>query len=149
MDYEAEIAVVIGRTLDRADEADAWPAVAAVTAANDMTCRDVMKRTGWPVLAKSFPGFTPLGASLLSRDRVPGPDAIGVRSWVRGEARQDSTSADMIFSIPELLARISRYAVLRPATWSSPAPPPGPARTAATSCGPATPSASRSTESCP
>lgn len=114
MDYEAEIAVVIGRTLDRADEADAWPAVAAVTAANDMTCRDVMKRTGWPVLAKSFPGFTPLGASLLSRDRVPGPDAIGVRSWVRGEARQDSTSADMIFSIPELLARISRYAVLRP-----------------------------------
>ncbi|GAA0574427.1 fumarylacetoacetate hydrolase family protein [Actinomadura livida] len=114
MDYEAEIAVVIGRTLDHAAEADAWAAVAAVTAANDMTCRDVMKRTGWPVLAKSFPGFTPLGASLLSRDRVAGPDAIGVRSWVRGEQRQDSSSADMIFPIPELLARISRYAVLHP-----------------------------------
>jgi 2-keto-4-pentenoate hydratase/2-oxohepta-3-ene-1,7-dioic acid hydratase in catechol pathway len=114
MDYEAEIAVVIGRTLDHAAEADAWAAVAAVTAANDMTCRDVMKRTGWPVLAKSFPGFTPLGASLLSRDRLAGPDAIGVRSWVGGEPRQDSSSADMIFPIPELLARISRYAVLHP-----------------------------------
>ncbi|TDC54769.1 fumarylacetoacetate hydrolase family protein [Actinomadura sp. KC345] len=114
MDYEAEIAVVIGRTLDRAGEADAWAAVAAVTAANDMTCRDVMKRTGWPVLAKSFAGFTPLGGSLLARDEVAGPDAIGVRSWVGGEPRQDSTSSDMIFPIPELLARISRYAALHP-----------------------------------
>ncbi|MGP4022837.1 fumarylacetoacetate hydrolase family protein [Actinomadura sp. 3N407] len=114
MDYEAEIAVVIGRTLDHTAEDDAWSAVAAVTAANDMTCRDVMKRTSAPVLAKSFPGFTPLGASLLGRHEIAGPDAIGVRSWVRGESRQDSTSADMIFPIPELLARISRYAVLHP-----------------------------------
>jgi len=114
MDYEAEIAVVIGRTLDRAAEREAWPAVAAITAANDMTARDVMKRTGAPVLAKSFPGFTPLGPSLLGRDAITDPGAIGVRCRVGGELRQDSSSADMIFAIPELLARISRYAVLRP-----------------------------------
>ncbi|MFA1546560.1 fumarylacetoacetate hydrolase family protein [Actinomadura chokoriensis] len=114
MDYEAEIAVVIGRTLDRAAESEAWSAVAAITAANDMTARDVMKRTGTPALAKSFPGFTPLGASLLARDAIADPDAIGVRSWVGDERRQDSSSADMIFAIPELLARISRYAALRP-----------------------------------
>lgn len=113
-DYEAEIAVVIGRTLDRAAEDRAWDAVAAITAANDMTARDVMKATGTPALAKSFPGFTPLGASLLARDAIPDPAAIGVRAHVRGELRQDSSSGDMIFAIPELLARISRYAVLRP-----------------------------------
>ncbi|MFB4316273.1 fumarylacetoacetate hydrolase family protein [Actinomadura sp. 21ATH] len=114
MDYEAEIAVVIGRTLDRAAERECWPAVAAVTAANDLTARDVMRRTAAPVLAKSFPGFTPLGASLLGRDGIADPDAIGVRCRVGGEPRQDSSSADMIFPIPELLARISRYAALRP-----------------------------------
>ncbi|MFI0354449.1 fumarylacetoacetate hydrolase family protein [Actinomadura sp. 9N407] len=114
MDYEAEIALVIGRTLDRAAERDAWPAVAAVTAANDLTARDVMKRTSAPVLAKSFPGFTALGGSLLSLDEIADPGAIGVRSWVGGERRQDCTGADMIFAIPELLARISRYAALRP-----------------------------------
>ncbi|NVI85874.1 fumarylacetoacetate hydrolase family protein [Actinomadura sp. BRA 177] len=114
MDYEAEIAVVIGRTLDRAAEDETWSAVAAITAANDMTARDVMKRTGTPALAKSFPGFTPLGASLLGRDEVPDPDMIGVRCLVGGEPRQNSSSADMIFAIPELLARISRYAALRP-----------------------------------
>ncbi len=114
MDYEAEIALVIGRTLDRASEDRAWSAVAAITAANDMTARDVMKRTGAPVLAKSFPGFTPLGASLLGRDAIADPESIGVRGHVGGELRQDSSSADMIFAIPELLARISRYAALRP-----------------------------------
>ena len=114
MDYEAEIAVVVGRTLDHATEADAWDAVAALTAANDMTARDVMRRTSAPVLAKSFPGFTPLGASVLSRDAFPDPEAIGVRCHVGDELRQDSGSADMIFAIPELLARISRYAALHP-----------------------------------
>jgi 2-keto-4-pentenoate hydratase/2-oxohepta-3-ene-1,7-dioic acid hydratase in catechol pathway len=114
MDYEAEIAVILGRPLYRAAERDAWAAVAAVTAANDLTARDVMRTTAAPVLAKSFPGFTALGASLLSRDEVADSCAIGVRAWVNGEPRQHGSSADMIFSIPELLARISWYAALRP-----------------------------------
>ncbi|MFF5261936.1 fumarylacetoacetate hydrolase family protein [Actinomadura viridis] len=113
-DYEAEIAVVLGRPLYRASAADAWAAVAAVTAANDFTARDVMRRTSAPTLAKSFPGFTALGASVLSRDEIADPDAIGVRAFVNGELRQEGSSADMIFPIPELLARISWYAALHP-----------------------------------
>ncbi|MEU6034447.1 fumarylacetoacetate hydrolase family protein [Actinomadura sp. NPDC047616] len=114
LDYEAEIAVVLGRPLYRAAASEAWDAVAAVTAANDLTARDVMRATAAPVLAKSFPGFTALGASLLGRDEIADSAAIGVRAWVNGEPRQDATSAAMIFPIPELLARVSWYAALRP-----------------------------------
>jgi 2-keto-4-pentenoate hydratase/2-oxohepta-3-ene-1,7-dioic acid hydratase in catechol pathway len=111
---EAEIAVVIGRRLYRADERDVWSAVAGVTAGNDLTARDVMKQTGVPALAKSFPGCTPLGASVRAVADVPDLDAIGVRGWVNGALRQDDTSADMLWSIPELLARISWFAALEP-----------------------------------
>jgi 2-keto-4-pentenoate hydratase/2-oxohepta-3-ene-1,7-dioic acid hydratase in catechol pathway len=114
LDAEAEIAVVIGRRLYRADERDVWPAVAGVTAGNDLTARDVMKQTGAPVLAKSFPGCTPLGASVLAAADIADVAAIGVRGWVNGELRQDDTSADMLWSIPELLARISWFAALEP-----------------------------------
>jgi 2-keto-4-pentenoate hydratase/2-oxohepta-3-ene-1,7-dioic acid hydratase in catechol pathway len=114
LDGEAEIAVVIGRRLHRADERDVWSAVAGITASNDITARDVMKATGTPALAKSFPGCTPLGASILPAEAVADPAAIGVRGWVDGVLRQDDTSADMIWPITELLARISWFAVLEP-----------------------------------
>ncbi|MFS3127939.1 fumarylacetoacetate hydrolase family protein [Nocardioides sp. Bht2] len=114
LDYEAEIAVVIGRRLHRAQPADVWDAVAGLTAANDMTARDVMRRTATPVLAKSFPGCNPLGSSLCSPDEFTDPDAIQVRSWVNGELRQDDTSAGMIFDIPDLVSRISWFAALEP-----------------------------------
>ena len=114
LDAEAEIAVVIGRRLYRADERDVWPAVAGVTAGNDVTARDVMQQTGSPALAKSFPGCTPLGASVRAAADISDVSAIGVRGWVNGELRQDDTSADMLWSIPELLARISWFAALEP-----------------------------------
>lgn len=114
MDYEGEIAVVIGRRLYRAAAEETWPAVAAVTAANDVTARDVMRATSAPVLAKSFPGFTPLGSSVLGAEEIPDPERIGVRTWVNAALRQRDTSAGMIFPIPELLARISWCAALEP-----------------------------------
>ncbi len=114
LDYEGEIAVVIGRRLHRAQPEQVWESVAGLTAANDMTARDVMRRTVIPVLAKSFPGCNPMGASLCSPDEFADPNAIQVRSWVNGELRQDDTSAGMIFDIPDLVARISWYAALEP-----------------------------------
>ena len=114
LDGEAEIAMVIGRRLYRADERDVWSAVAGITAGNDVTARDVMKQTGVPALAKSFPGCTPLGASVQAVADIADLSSIGVRSWVNGELRQDDTSADMLWSIPELLARISWFAALEP-----------------------------------
>jgi 2-keto-4-pentenoate hydratase/2-oxohepta-3-ene-1,7-dioic acid hydratase in catechol pathway len=88
--------------------------VAGVTAGNDLTARDVMKATSVPTLAKSFPGCTPLGGSVLAADAIADPEAIGVRGWVDGVLRQDDTSADMIWSIAELLARLSWFAALQP-----------------------------------
>lgn len=114
MDYEGEIAIVLGRRLYQASPAEVWPAVAAITAANDLTARDVMRRTATPALAKSFPGFTALGAGVTSLDEVPDPDHLTVATWVNGEARQRDTSAGMIFPVPDLLSRISWYAALEP-----------------------------------
>ncbi|MGD9987333.1 fumarylacetoacetate hydrolase family protein [Pseudonocardia sp.] len=114
LDGEAEIAVVVGRRMYRVDARDAWSHVAGITAANDLTARDVMVRTGNPTLAKSFPGCTPIGASVLPAEAVADPDAIGVRGLVDGVLRQDSTSADMIWPITELLSRISWFAALEP-----------------------------------
>lgn len=114
MDYEGEIAVLVGRRLYQAPPEDVWPSVAGITAANDMTARDVMRTTSAPTLAKSFPGFNPLGASVCSLDEFADPDCIRVRTWVNDELRQDDTSAGMIFPVAELLSRISWFAALEP-----------------------------------
>ncbi|MER7003774.1 fumarylacetoacetate hydrolase family protein [Dactylosporangium sp. NPDC000555] len=114
MDYEGEIAIVIGRRLYRAAAEQVWPSVAGITAANDMTARDVMRATAAPTLAKSFPGFNPLGASVCTVDEFADRDRIPIRTWLNGELRQDDTSDGMIFSVPDLLARISWFAALEP-----------------------------------
>ena len=114
MDAEAEIAVVVGRRLYQADPDECWAGVAGFVAANDMTARDVMRDTAIPALAKSFPGFKPLGSSLCTLDEFEDPRAVPVRSWCNGELRQDDTSAGMIFPVDDLLSRISQYAVLEP-----------------------------------
>lgn len=114
MDYEGEIAIVVGTRLYCADEADVWPAIAGITAANDLSARDVMRRTATPTLAKSFPGFNPLGASLLSVDEITDRDRITVRTTLNGVVVQDDDSSGLIFPIADLLARISRYAALEP-----------------------------------
>lgn len=113
-DYEGEIAVVVGRRLFECAPAEVWPAIAGVTTANDMTARDVMRTTGLPVLAKSFPGFTPLGPSVGEVHDFAAPDAIGIRTWLNGVAVQQDSSAGMIFPVEELISRLSRYVSLEP-----------------------------------
>ncbi|MEU5098960.1 fumarylacetoacetate hydrolase family protein [Streptomyces sp. NPDC020996] len=113
-DYEGEIAVVVGRRLYQAAASEVWPAVAGITAANDMTARDVMRTTGTPALAKSYPGFTPLGASVCTPDALADREAITVRTRVNGQLVQDDTSAGMIFPVADLLSRLSWFAALEP-----------------------------------
>ncbi|WP_432974105.1 fumarylacetoacetate hydrolase family protein [Dactylosporangium sp. CA-233914] len=114
VDYEGEIALVIGQRMYQTPAAQAWSHVAGITGANDVTARDVMVASGNPALAKSFPGFGALGASVIELAAVADRAAIPIRTTVNGEIRQDSTSTDLIFAVPELLARISRYAALEP-----------------------------------
>ncbi|MDV8009233.1 fumarylacetoacetate hydrolase family protein [Rhodococcus sp. IEGM 1318] len=114
LDYEGELAVVIGRHMCDVSEEHAWDYVAAITAANDSTARDVMKATDNPTLGKSFPQFSAIGPTLLPLSCVENRDDIAVRSWVNSEPRQDSSTRELVYSVPELLARISRFALLLP-----------------------------------
>lgn len=114
LDYEAEIAAVISRPMYRVDHRDAWKYVAAYTGGNDMTARDVMRQTSTPVLAKSFAGCKPIGASLRTVHAAEDLDGIRVRSFVNGELRQEDTSDGMVWSITELLSRLSWFAPLQP-----------------------------------
>lgn len=114
LDYEGEIAAVISRRMYRVDPRDAWSYVAAVTAGNDMTARDVMRQTATPVLAKSFAGCKPIGASLRSVHAAEDLDSVRVRSYVNGDLRQDDNSDGMLWCITELLSRLSWFAPLEP-----------------------------------
>ena len=114
IDYEGEIAAIIGTAVFEAEADTAIRAVAGVATANDVTARDVMRRTGNPSLAKSFPGFGQVGSFIGSLESMGGPDAIDLRVTVNGVVRQTDCSAGMLLSIGSLIALISRYVALRP-----------------------------------
>lgn len=125
LDYEAEVAILIGQRLANADLSGAWAAVAGITAANDMTARDIMRTTNAPFLAKGFDGFSPIGPSVRTVDELAPDFDVAVRSWVNGELRQEGRTGDFIFAVADLLARISRYSTLQPGDVVLTGTPPG------------------------
>lgn len=125
LDYEAEVAIVIGTELSDATPEQAWAAVAGITPANDMTARDVMKRVGNPGFAKGFDGFSPIGPTVLTADELAPDFDLRVRGYVNGELRQDGRTSDFIFSVPDLLSRLSKFATLCPGDVVLTGTPPG------------------------
>jgi 2-keto-4-pentenoate hydratase/2-oxohepta-3-ene-1,7-dioic acid hydratase in catechol pathway len=121
VDYEGELVLVIGTRAERVAEQDAWRCVAGVTAANDVSARDVQlgrgaHTTGPNVgLAKSFDTFKPLGPALLTADELNPDTPMRIETRVDGEVRQSSTTANLIFGIGRLVSAISHYATLEPA----------------------------------
>jgi len=117
VDYEAELAVVIGRTARDVSEADALDYVLGYTCANDVSARDWQLRLDrqW-ARGKGFDTFCPLGPALVTADEVPDPNALGIRTRVSGEELQSSSTADMIFSVREIVAYLSRGMTLLPGT---------------------------------
>ncbi len=112
VEHEAELCVVVGRTLRRVSRADAASAVFAVTAANDVTARDLQKKDVQFTRGKGFDTFCPIGAAL---ETEPGPlDALRVIARVGGVERQNGAVADMIWPVDELLAYISAVMTLNP-----------------------------------
>ncbi|MGH9088479.1 MAG: fumarylacetoacetate hydrolase family protein [Acidimicrobiales bacterium] len=114
VDYEGEIAVVLQSPLFDSSPQEAAAAVGAVAAANDVTARDVMRETGNPSLAKSFPGFGQLGSAVIDPAESGGFDAISLRTSVNGGERQSDTGAGMILPVGDLLSLLSRHVLLRP-----------------------------------
>lgn len=124
-DYEAELAVVIGRRARHVPLDRALSHVLGYCCANDLSCRDLQFLSGQWLLGKTLDKFMPLGPYLVTADQVPNPQALGVRCFVNGAIRQDSSTADMIFSVAELISYISRYMTLEPGDIISTGTPQG------------------------
>jgi len=116
VDYEAELAVVIGRTARKVSEADALQYVLGYTCANDVSARDCqIRRDKQWARAKGFDTFCPLGPCLVVDPEV-NPGAFPIRSRLNGEVMQNSSTADMIFPVPCLVSYLSHQFTLRPGT---------------------------------
>src|SRR2546423_13522787 len=105
VEHEGEIGVVLGKTLTRVSEADAALGIRAIIAVNDVTGRDLQKTDGQWTRAKGFDTFCPLGEE---SSKLPDLDSLSVVTRVNGVERQRGKSSEMVFSIPSLLAYISR-----------------------------------------
>jgi 2-keto-4-pentenoate hydratase/2-oxohepta-3-ene-1,7-dioic acid hydratase in catechol pathway len=113
MDYEAELAVVIGKGGRGIRKEDAYGHVWGYTVVNDVTARDLQKLHGQWFLGKSLDTFCPMGPWIVTADAID-PANTRVQCWVNGELRQDANTADLIFDIPTLIATISAGIELRP-----------------------------------
>ena len=114
VDYEGELAVVIGRSARRIPAERALEAVAGYTVANDVTMRDYQYRTHQWLQGKAWDASTPLGPVLVSADEAGDPSALTLRTLVNGEVVQEATTDLMIFPIPTLISVISEFATLQP-----------------------------------
>jgi 2-keto-4-pentenoate hydratase/2-oxohepta-3-ene-1,7-dioic acid hydratase in catechol pathway len=114
IDYEAELAVVIGRRASAVPTGEALDHVAGYTCANDVSSRSLQFRSSQWLLGKAIDTFLPLGPYLVTADEVPDPQALGIRCLVNDELRQSSDTGQMIFGVAELVSYISRTIALEP-----------------------------------
>lgn len=117
VDWEVELVVVIGRRCDFVGEADAWDHVAGVTVGQDLSERQLQRSGPAPQfsLAKSYRGFAPLGPEVVTVDELPDRDDLEIGCRLEGgEVLQKGRTADLIFSIPQLIAHLSSVCPLLP-----------------------------------
>jgi 2-keto-4-pentenoate hydratase/2-oxohepta-3-ene-1,7-dioic acid hydratase in catechol pathway len=114
LDYEAELAVVIGRAARNVERADAMDYVAGYTCVNDVSARDVQRADRQWFRAKSYPTFCPLGRDFVTADEVPDVTDVVVSCRVGDEQRQSAPISDLIFDIPELIVFLSSFVTLEP-----------------------------------
>ena len=124
-DYEVELGVVIGKTVRAATAEEALESVLGYCTVNDLSARDLQQRTSQWLLGKTLDKFMPVGPHLVTTGEVGDPQDLRLRCWVNGELRQDSNTADMIFSVAECISYISQYMTLRPGDLISTGTPEG------------------------
>jgi 2-keto-4-pentenoate hydratase/2-oxohepta-3-ene-1,7-dioic acid hydratase in catechol pathway len=118
VDYECELAVIIGRRCKNVSRATALDYVLGYTCANDVSARDWQRNAGggqW-CRGKSFDTFAPLGPVLVTRDEIPNPNALRIRTVLNGETMQDWSTDDMIFDVPAIIEFLSASTTLLPGT---------------------------------
>jgi 2-keto-4-pentenoate hydratase/2-oxohepta-3-ene-1,7-dioic acid hydratase in catechol pathway len=114
VDWEVELAVVVGRRMTRVAAEDALSYIFGYTVANDVSARDVQFSDGQWVRGKSLDSFCPLGPVIVTADEIPDPQALALRTRVNGEVMQDSTTAEMVFGVADLLSFCSHSFTLEP-----------------------------------
>ncbi|MFO1489314.1 MAG: fumarylacetoacetate hydrolase family protein [Verrucomicrobiota bacterium] len=118
VDYECELAVVIGKTCKNATKKNALDYVLGYTCANDVSARDWQKQFGgsqW-CRGKTFDTFCPLGPCLVTKDEITNPNNLRIRTLLNGQVMQDSNTSDMIFDVPTLIEFLSGSTTLHPGT---------------------------------
>lgn len=124
-DYEGELGVVIGRRGRHVRAEDAMSMVAGYVVVNDMSVRDWQMRAPTHTLGKSFDTHGPFGPWLVTRDEIPEPHALRLRTWVNGELRQDGNTAQMIHRIEAMVVELSTAFTLEPGDVLSTGSPAG------------------------
>jgi 2-keto-4-pentenoate hydratase/2-oxohepta-3-ene-1,7-dioic acid hydratase in catechol pathway len=118
VDYECELAVVIGRRCKNVPKGKAFDYVLGYTCANDVSARDWQRKwsgSQW-CRAKTFDTFAPLGPCLVLKDEIPDPNVLKIRTLLNGQVMQDWNTNDMIFDVPTLIAFLSGSTTLLPGT---------------------------------
>jgi 2-keto-4-pentenoate hydratase/2-oxohepta-3-ene-1,7-dioic acid hydratase in catechol pathway len=123
VDYEAELAVVIGRRASRVSEAEAENSILGYTCCNDVTARDLQKKDGQFTRSKSFDTFAPLGPWIETD--LPDPGNITVEAYLNGQRRQQSHTGNLIFPVPVVVSFISHIMTLLPGDVISTGTPAG------------------------
>ncbi|MGM8211265.1 fumarylacetoacetate hydrolase family protein [Virgibacillus sp. W0430] len=114
LDYEAELGIVIGKQTKDITEDEAFDHVFGYFTANDVSARDLQLRSSQWMLGKTSDGYLPVGPYLVPKKYVNDPDNLRITCTLNGEMRQDSNTADMIFSCKEIISYISKYITLEP-----------------------------------
>ncbi len=113
-DYEVELGVVIGERCKNVSKEEALSKVLGYCVANDLSCRDLQFRTSQWLMGKSLDKFSPLGPTLVTADEVSDPQNLRLTCHVNGDKRQDSSSADMVFSVAEIIEDLTKHFTLEP-----------------------------------
>ncbi|MGY3317400.1 fumarylacetoacetate hydrolase family protein [Arthrobacter sp. TE12232] len=127
VDWEVELVAVIGRGGRDIPAKDAWNHVAGVSAGQDLSERTMQAQGPAPQysLAKSFPGFGPVGPFLVTPDEFDDPDSLELGCIINGEEVQKGNTSDMVFPVPEIIARLSKVTTLLPGDIIFTGTPPG------------------------
>jgi 2-keto-4-pentenoate hydratase/2-oxohepta-3-ene-1,7-dioic acid hydratase in catechol pathway len=114
VDYEAEVAFVVGRRANAVPEGEALDHVAGYMLLNDLSARDLQFSTPQWMPGKVFDGSAPCGPALVTPDEAGAHDAIEIKLTLNGEVMQEASTADLIFSVPALVSRLSALMTLEP-----------------------------------
>ena len=125
LDYEAELAVIVGKDARNVEPEHAEDYVFGYTILNDVSARNIQNRHQQWYFGKSLDGFAPMGPCILTRESVPYPPCLNIRSYVNGELRQNSNTSRMIFHIDHIISELSKGMTLKAGTIISTGTPSG------------------------